>query len=209
MCKFAESDTGGHEFIKSTWYSLKKLVCFSLWVLVFRFGVTSYSGGEDNDVVNVICGLVGESAIGQAMNLVAPTELCQLYKIYSKVFISVGAFCFVDISNSSTVTDLVNKELHGLTGNFSFFTEEYRIVCQQVNVGSLEEVIKHILHLSTKKTDNEKIQAEALEEALDVDDLEDDKRHGDFMLSYVGGEEGKDRSDHVLVTPWFKFLWET
>ncbi|XP_026442677.1 uncharacterized protein LOC113342309 isoform X2 [Papaver somniferum] len=46
------------------------------------------------------------------------------YKIYSKVFISVGSFCFVDISNSSTVADLVNKELHQLTNNFSFFTEE-------------------------------------------------------------------------------------
>ncbi|KAI3857028.1 hypothetical protein MKW92_004469 [Papaver armeniacum] len=72
---------------------------------------------------------------------------------------------------------------------------QYRIVCQQVNVGSLEEVIKHF--------------AEALEEALDVDDLEADKRPEDLMLSYVGGEKGKDRSDRELVTPWFKFLWET
>ncbi|XP_026457362.1 eukaryotic translation initiation factor 3 subunit A-like isoform X3 [Papaver somniferum] len=86
---------------------------------------------------------------------------------------------------------------------------QYRIVCQQVNVGSLEEVIKHFLHLSTEKAENAKSQAEALEEALDVDDLEADKRPEDLMLSYVGGEKGKDRSDRELVTPWFKFLWET
>ncbi|MCL7022063.1 hypothetical protein MKW94_015720, partial [Papaver nudicaule] len=86
---------------------------------------------------------------------------------------------------------------------------QYRIICQQVNVGSLEEVIKHFLHLSTEKAEKAKAQAEALEEALDVDDLEADKRPEDLMLSYVGGEKGKDRSDRELVTPWFKFLWET
>jgi translation initiation factor 3 subunit A len=29
------------------------------------------------------------------------------------------------------------------------------------------------------------------------------------MLSYVSGEKGKDMSNRELVTPWFKFLWET
>lgn len=46
------------------------------------------------------------------------------YKIYSKVLISVGAFIFVDISNSSTIADLVNQEIPGLTSSFSIFTEE-------------------------------------------------------------------------------------
>lgn len=86
---------------------------------------------------------------------------------------------------------------------------QYRIVCQQVNVNSLEEVIKHFMHLSTEKAEQARSQAEALEEALDVDDLEADKRPEDLMLSYVSGEKGKDRSDRELVTPWFKFLWET
>ncbi|KAK4768980.1 hypothetical protein SAY86_027130 [Trapa natans] len=86
---------------------------------------------------------------------------------------------------------------------------QYRIVCQQVNVTSLEEVIKHFMHLSTEKAEQARAQAQALEEALDVDDLEADKRPEDLMLSYVGGEKGKDRSDRELVTPWFKFLWET
>ncbi|KAL9681540.1 hypothetical protein QQ045_013325 [Rhodiola kirilowii] len=86
---------------------------------------------------------------------------------------------------------------------------QYRIVCQQVNVTSLEEVIKHFMHLSTEKAEQARSQAQALEEALDVEDLEADKRPEDLMLSYVSGEKGKDRSDRELVTPWFKFLWET
>lgn len=86
---------------------------------------------------------------------------------------------------------------------------QYRIICQQVNVNSLEEVIKHFIDLSTKRAELARSQAEALEEALDVDDLEADKRPEDLMLSYVSGEKGKERSDRELVTPWFKFLWET
>ncbi|KAG5244749.1 eukaryotic translation initiation factor [Salix suchowensis] len=70
---------------------------------------------------------------------------------------------------------------------------QYRIVCQQVNVNSLEEVIKHFMHLSTEKAEQART----------------DKRPEDLMLSYVSGEKGKDRSDRELVTPWFKFLWET
>ncbi|XP_054781160.1 eukaryotic translation initiation factor 3 subunit A [Prosopis cineraria] len=86
---------------------------------------------------------------------------------------------------------------------------QYRIICQQVNVSSLEEVIKHFMHLSTEKAEQARSQAQALEEALDVDDLEADKRPEDLMLSYVSGEKGKERSDREVVTPWFKFLWET
>ncbi|KAM1549307.1 hypothetical protein ACFX1Z_010380 [Malus domestica] len=86
---------------------------------------------------------------------------------------------------------------------------QYRIICQQVNVSSLEEVIKHFMHLSTEKAEQARTQAQALEDALDVDDLEADKRPEDLMLSYVSGEKGKDRSDREVVTPWFKFLWET
>ncbi|KAM7531830.1 hypothetical protein LguiB_035240 [Lonicera macranthoides] len=86
---------------------------------------------------------------------------------------------------------------------------QYRIVCQQVNISSLEEVIKHFMHLATERAELARSQAQALEDALDVDDLEADNRPEDLMLSYVSGEKGKDRSDRELVTPWFKFLWET
>ncbi|PKA45951.1 Eukaryotic translation initiation factor 3 subunit A [Apostasia shenzhenica] len=86
---------------------------------------------------------------------------------------------------------------------------QYRIVCQQVNVSSLEEVIKYFMQLATERAEHARNQAQALEDALDVEDLEEDKRPEDLMLSYVSGEKGKDRSDRELVTPWFKFLWET
>lgn len=86
---------------------------------------------------------------------------------------------------------------------------QYRLMCQQVNVSSLEEVIKHFMHLSTERAELARSKAEALEEALDVDDLEADRRPEDLMLSYVSGQKEKDRSDRELVTPWFKFLWET
>ncbi|KAL5721324.1 hypothetical protein ACHQM5_004982 [Ranunculus cassubicifolius] len=53
----------------------------------------------------------------------------------------------------------------------------YRYVCQSVNVGSLEVVIKHFLQLSSERAENAKSKAQALEDAaLDVDDLEADKR---------------------------------
>ncbi|CAL9112618.1 unnamed protein product [Musa acuminata var. zebrina] len=67
---------------------------------------------------------------------------------------------------------------------------QYRIICQQVNVSSLEEVIKHFMHLSTERAEQARIQAQALEEVLDVEDLEVDKRPEDLMLSYVSVEKG-------------------
>ncbi|CAA0841146.1 Eukaryotic translation initiation factor 3 subunit A [Striga hermonthica] len=85
---------------------------------------------------------------------------------------------------------------------------QYRGICRQVNVTSLEEVIKHFMQLATGKAELARNQVEALEEALDIDDLEAD-RPEDRMLSYVSDEKGKDRSDRELVIPWFKFLWET
>ncbi|KZV43199.1 eukaryotic translation initiation factor 3 subunit A [Dorcoceras hygrometricum] len=86
---------------------------------------------------------------------------------------------------------------------------QYRGICQQVNITSLEEVIKHFMQMATEKAEHARNQAQALEEALGVDDLEADKRPEDLLLSYVSGEKGKDRSDRELATPWFKFLWET
>lgn len=86
---------------------------------------------------------------------------------------------------------------------------QYRIVCQQVNVSSLEEVIKYFLQLSSERAEKAQAEAAAAEVTLDVEDLEAEKRPEDLMLSYVSGEKGKERSDRETVTPWFKFLWET
>eukprot|EP00887_Chlorella_sp_A99_P004683 scaffold4.g4683.t1 len=78
----------------------------------------------------------------------------------------------------------------------------YRNTVQQVNVGSLEEVIKHLLNTASARADAAARAAEA--KLLDADASPEE-----MLLSYVSGEKSKDRTDRELVTPWFKFLWET
>nr|GEY18282.1 eukaryotic translation initiation factor 3 subunit A [Tanacetum cinerariifolium] len=63
--------------------------------------------------------------------------------------------------------------------------------------------------INRRKVIDDMVRVVRIEDALDVEDLEADKRPEDLMLSYVSGEKGKDCSDRKLVTPWFKFLWET
>ena len=82
----------------------------------------------------------------------------------------------------------------------------YRNACQQVNVGSLEEVIKYLLQVASQRAEEASKAAEA---KLDVEDLEAEASPEEMMLSYVSGEKSKDRTDREMVTPWFKFLWET
>jgi translation initiation factor 3 subunit A len=87
---------------------------------------------------------------------------------------------------------------------------QYRIVCQQVNVNSLEEVIKHFLKLATDKAEAAQAAAAAsASSTLEVDDLEAENTPESLMLKSVSAESDKDRADRELVTPWFKFLWET
>ena len=83
----------------------------------------------------------------------------------------------------------------------------YRNACQQVNVASLEDVIKHLLDVASAKADAASKEAEAKLDS--VEDLEADASPEEMMLSYVSGEKSKDRTDREMVTPWFKFLWET
>ncbi|GLI66197.1 hypothetical protein VaNZ11_009962 [Volvox africanus] len=84
---------------------------------------------------------------------------------------------------------------------------QYRNMCHLVNISSLEEVIKHFLKRAADKA--EEAQAKAAAVTLDVEDLEEDASPEDLMLSYVSGEKNKDRTDRELVTPWFRFLWES
>ena len=82
-----------------------------------------------------------------------------------------------------------------------------RNTCQNENVRSLEEVIKHLIDLTSSKAAAAQAQADiALE---NIEDLENDSTPEDIMLSYVTGDQSKDRTDRELVAPWFKFLWET
>ena len=87
---------------------------------------------------------------------------------------------------------------------------QYRIVCQQVNVQSLEEVIKHFLKLATEKAESAQAAAAASanDATLAVSDLEAENTPENLMLKSVSAESEKERSDRETVTPWFKFLWK-
>lgn len=78
---------------------------------------------------------------------------------------------------------------------------------RQVNVGSLEEVIKYLLQVASARAEEASKAAAAQLDA--VEDLEAEASPEEMMLSYVSGEKSKDRTDREVVTPWFKFLWET
>ena len=84
---------------------------------------------------------------------------------------------------------------------------QYRNSCQQDNVQSLEEVIKHLLKIAHGKTEDAHAASEAA--VTEVDDLDVDATPEDLMLSYVSGDSSKDRKDRKEVVPWFRFLWET
>ena len=86
---------------------------------------------------------------------------------------------------------------------------QYRNACQQVNVASLEEVIKHFLKLATDRAEAAQTASASTAGLQVVDDLEADMSPEDLMLAYVSAEKGRDRADRELVTPWFKFLWES
>lgn len=83
----------------------------------------------------------------------------------------------------------------------------YRNTCQQVNVGSLEEVIKYLVDAASERA--EAARAEAAARLEDVADLEAEASPEEMVLSYVSGEKTADRTDREVVTPWFKFLWES
>lgn len=86
---------------------------------------------------------------------------------------------------------------------------QYRIACQQVNVASLEEVIKHFLKLATDRAEAAQAAASGgADVGVVVEDLEADTSPEDLMLAYVSAENRGARADRELVTPWFKFLWE-
>ena len=95
---------------------------------------------------------------------------------------------------------------------------QYRNSCQQDNVQSLEEVIKRLLkvaHARAEEAQKESDEALGLtteggekKELDEVEDLESGTTPEDLMLSYVSGDNTKDRKERKEVMPWFKFLWE-
>merc|ERR1719460_341170 len=92
---------------------------------------------------------------------------------------------------------------------------QYRMVCQQVNVGSMETVLRKFMELAdTAATEAiakaELITGQNMENLLDFDDLEAEETPESLMMATVGGfADSKKRTDRQVVTPSLKFLWET
>ncbi|KFM57471.1 Eukaryotic translation initiation factor 3 subunit A, partial [Stegodyphus mimosarum] len=84
---------------------------------------------------------------------------------------------------------------------------QYRNICQQVNIKSLEDVVRGYLKLADEKT--EAAREESQQAVVDIDDLDQVQTPENLLLSAVSSEDTQDRTDRVVLTPWVKFLWES
>lgn len=84
---------------------------------------------------------------------------------------------------------------------------QYKNICQQVNIKSLEDVVRRYLALAEEKT--EKSRLESHQAVVDVEDLDVLTTPENLLLSAVSGEDTQDRTDRAILTPWVKFLWES
>ncbi|XP_071378689.1 eukaryotic translation initiation factor 3 subunit A isoform X1 [Centroberyx affinis] len=84
---------------------------------------------------------------------------------------------------------------------------QYKNICQQVNIKSLEDVVRAYLKLAEEKTETAKEESQQM--VLDIEDLDNIQTPESVLLSAVSGEDTQDRTDRLLLTPWVKFLWES
>lgn len=84
---------------------------------------------------------------------------------------------------------------------------QYRNICQQVNIKSLEDVVRGYLQLAEEKT--EAAREESQQAVVDIDDLDQVQTPENLLLSAVSSEVTQDRTDRVVLIPWVKFLWES
>mmetsp|Transcript_40723 Transcript_40723/g.81652 ORF Transcript_40723/g.81652 Transcript_40723/m.81652 type:complete len:1137 (-) Transcript_40723:107-3517(-) len=91
---------------------------------------------------------------------------------------------------------------------------QYRMVCQQINIASMETVLRHFMGLADTAAEEalskaEEITGQNMENLLDFDDLEAEETPESLMMATVGGgADSKKRTDRQVVTPSLKFLWE-
>ncbi|KXS17777.1 hypothetical protein M427DRAFT_54363 [Gonapodya prolifera JEL478] len=85
---------------------------------------------------------------------------------------------------------------------------QYKNVAQNTSVTTIETVIKRFIELAESKVTTAQARADAM--TLDtVEDLEATETPESVLMSAVSGDQGKDRTDREVVTPWLKFLWES
>uniref|UniRef100_A0A672NGE7 Eukaryotic translation initiation factor 3 subunit A n=1 Tax=Sinocyclocheilus grahami TaxID=75366 RepID=A0A672NGE7_SINGR len=77
----------------------------------------------------------------------------------------------------------------------------------EVNIKSLEDVVRAYLKLAEEKTETAKEESQQM--VLDIEDLDNIQTPESVLLSAVSGEDTQDRTDRLLLTPWVKFLWES
>ncbi|XP_003741206.1 eukaryotic translation initiation factor 3 subunit A [Galendromus occidentalis] len=84
---------------------------------------------------------------------------------------------------------------------------QYRNICQQVNIASLEQVVKDYLELAESKT--KQARDSSAQAVIEIDDLDQVQTPESLLMSAVSSEGNQERSDRVMLTPWVKFLWES
>lgn len=86
---------------------------------------------------------------------------------------------------------------------------KYRAMCMQSNVASLEEVVRFLVDLSEKRTEEARkhVDENILEGAEDLEDgaMETPET---LILEAAGNALTKERIDRQQVVPWMRFLWE-
>lgn len=84
---------------------------------------------------------------------------------------------------------------------------QYKLICQQTNIKSFEDVVRKYIDLAEEKAEWAKNRA-ASRTTDDVDDLDIVQTPEEILLSAVSSEDQQDRSERVKLIPWVRFLWE-
>jgi len=84
---------------------------------------------------------------------------------------------------------------------------QYKTLTQQVAVGSLETVMKHLIKLAEQRA--ESAQKESIEKIEEIDDLDSGDAPESLLLSVVSGAVPQDRMDRAVLSPWLRFLWDS
>ncbi|EDV22839.1 uncharacterized protein TRIADDRAFT_50583 [Trichoplax adhaerens] len=86
---------------------------------------------------------------------------------------------------------------------------QYKKICQQVNINSLDASIRHYLALAEDKANQARQESRDIVSALECEDLEQDvQTYEGLLLSTVTDDSTQERTDRVTLLPWVKFLWE-